>query len=458
MITSERSTILKRLIWAKFFKCGHCEASFTKTCNLLRHIRNQHNSSGNYGCFSCPTYFGNLSTLTQHQEQYHSDVSLKRPKINVSDLLDFTNEAVNSKFQTQRLKLEDSDGLEPFNYNISPKDRIIAFANFLLSVTTNVKLGLSIAVKLEKPLESEVVEAIFNSITSRISFQLTDVEYLQHVDALMTQLKVFPTGGSGWVVGTLTRLEIKTGSCSKVTGGTYIETPPILKPLNCSILNIVNKRDNFCFLYCVPAAPFSFIGRANSPKTHKKNIERLSFNSKLMPMPLSTIPFENRNRCSINVHQMENSKLVSVYHSKNRRGRHKIDLFRLMDNQNSHYWLIKNFSNLIHFLTRSRMKHDKGPKSRFCRNCFQPIIKKNFKKHVSFCESNAPLEIRMPLDSPTTEFVNWEKTQKCPFVVYSDLKAINVASAQFPQTKCRTREIERQYAASFGAVLVDSRS
>ena len=121
--------------------------------------------------------------------------------------------------------------------------------------------------KLEKPLESEVVEAFFNSAMSRVSSQLTDVEYLQHVDALMTQLIVFATGGSGWVVGTLALLEIKTVSCSKVTGGSYLETPPILKPLNRSILNVVNKRDNFCFLYCVAAALISFIGRANSPKT-----------------------------------------------------------------------------------------------------------------------------------------------------------------------------------------------
>ena len=233
---------------AKVFKCGHCEVSFTKSCNLVRHLRNQHNSSGNYRCFSCPTYFGSLSTLTQHQEQYHSDVSLGRPNINVSDLLDFTTEAVNSKFQIHRLMLEDSDALEPFNYITSQKDRITAFVNSSLSVTPNVKLGLSIAVKLEKPLESEVVEAFFNSAMSRVSSQLTDVEYLQHVDALMTQLNVFATGGSGWVVGTMTRLEIKTVSCSKVTGGSYIETPPILKALNRSILNVVNKRDNFCFL------------------------------------------------------------------------------------------------------------------------------------------------------------------------------------------------------------------
>ena len=255
---------------AKVFKCGHCEDSFTKSCNLLRHLRNQHNSSGNFRCFYCPIYFGNLSTLTQHQEKYHSDVFLGRPNINVSDLLDFTTEAVNSKFQIHRLKFEDSHALEPFKYIISQKGRIIAFVNSLLSVTPNVKLGLSIAVKLEKPLESEVVEAFFNSAMSRDSSQLTDVEYLQNVDGLMTQLNVFATGGSEWLVGTLTRLEIKTVSCSKITGGSYIEMPPILKPLNRSILNVVKKRDNFCFLYCVAAALFSPIGRANSPKTHKK--------------------------------------------------------------------------------------------------------------------------------------------------------------------------------------------
>ena len=178
-------------------------------------------------------------------------------------------------------------------------------------------------------------------------------------------------------------------------------------------------------------------------------------------MPLSVIPmFEKRNRCSINVYQLENSKLVLVYHSKNRKGGHKIDLLRLLENKNSHYWLIKNISNLIHFLCRSKSKQNKGPKSRFCRNCFQPIVKPSFKKHALFCESNAPLEIRMPIESPSVEFVSWEKTQKCPFVVYAALEAINVnvASTQIPRVKNRTREIERQYAANFGAVLIDSRN
>ena len=83
---------------------------------------------------------------------------------------------------------------------------------------------------------------------------------MQHIDALMTELKVFATGGSGWVVETLKQFEIKTDSCGNVTGGSYIETPPILKPLKRSILSVVNKGDKFCFLYCIAAAIFPLLG------------------------------------------------------------------------------------------------------------------------------------------------------------------------------------------------------
>ena len=63
----------------------------------------------------------------------------------------------------------------------------------------------------------------------------------------------------------------------------------------------------------------------------------------------------------------------------------------------------------------------------------------------------------MLFESPTPEFVSWE-TQKCPFVVYADLEAINVETKSLSRANTRTTEIERQYAASFGAVPVDSRS
>ena len=175
-----------------------------------------------------------------------------------------------------------------------------------------------------------------------------------------------------------------------------------------------------------------------------KNIERLLFNSKLLPMPPSAIPsFGKRNPCSINVYQMENSNLLPLYLNRNRKRRHKSDLLRLMDNQNIHFGLFRSFSNLIPFLTRSRMKHDMGPKLHFCRNCFQPRTKKNFTKLSSFCEKNTSWDLNAS-ESLTIEFINWEKTLKCLFVVFVDLEAIKVAAAQFPRSKCRTGEIERQ--------------
>ena len=64
----------------------------------------------------------------------------------------------------------------------------------------------------------------------------------------------------------------------------------------------------------------------------------------------------------------------------------------------------------------------------------------------------------MPLESRTLEFVSWEKTQKCPLVVYADLEAINVGTKSLSQANLRTRGTERQYAASCGAMFVVSGS
>ena len=109
----------------------------------------------------------------------------------------------------------------------------------------------------------------FNSSMGRISCKISGDEYMKHMDALMTQLNVFATGGSVWVVKTLSRLEIKTVCGNNVTGSSCIETS-LLKLLKRSLLNVVNKRDNFCCLYCIAAALFFFTGQPLRPNSHKK--------------------------------------------------------------------------------------------------------------------------------------------------------------------------------------------
>ena len=125
--------------------------------------------------------------------------------------------------------------------------------------------------------------------------------------------------------------------------------------------------------------------------------------------------FEKRNDLSITVYRFENETLQNVYHSKNRTSRRKIKLLLLLEGQKSHYCLIKNFSNLMHQLHRSSKKRCKGPKSKFCGNCFQPIIRLNYRKHIEFCEDHKPLEITMPQCDTTLSFNNWQKNTMVSF-------------------------------------------
>ena len=132
---------------------------------------------------------------------------------------------------------------------------------------------------------------------------------------------------------------------------------------------------------------------------------------------------------------------MSVYHSKNRKGRHKIDLLCLQTKKKQSLMFDKKSPHLRQFLFRSKLDHEKGPETRSCRSCFQPIVQPNFKKRY-FCENNAPLEIPMLNESPSVGFVSGENAQKCPSVVYAEFEATNVASTQIPKVKSRTREID----------------
>ena len=64
--------------------------------------------------------------------------------------------------------------------------------------------------------------------------------------------------------------------------------------------------------------------------------------------------------------------------------------------------------------------------------------------------------MKMPNNNKKLTFENWQKTQLNPFV-YAVLEAIDVASDSAGRNNYpKTFEIERQYPASFGDVLVNS--
>ena len=64
----------------------------------------------------------------------------------------------------------------------------------------------------------------------------------------------------------------------------------------------------------------------------------------------------------------------------------------------------------------------------------------------------------MPVSSSIIEFVNWQKNQRVPFVVYVDFEVIDVRSDDSVKAGLNTKEIERQYPCSFSAILLDAKS
>ena len=126
----------------------------------------------------------------------------------------------------------------------------------------NMKVGIPTSVDRVKPLNNDEITVLFTSCLIRFAHCITDEEYLDHVDQLMSQLNVFASCGSRWVTESPKCIEVETATCQTLNGSSYFETPNIPKGVSKSLLNLRNKKDFFCCLYCVAASIFFFIGRS----------------------------------------------------------------------------------------------------------------------------------------------------------------------------------------------------
>ena len=152
----------------------------------------------------------------------------------------------------------------------------------------------------------------------------------------------------------------------------------------------------------------------------------------------------------------EKGSLTSCHQSNVKSTSRKVFLLLLTDGLNSHYCLVTNFQHFMHTLCRSSWKAMTGPKAKSCVNCMQSIGKVKNSGYDRLCEENQPLRIVMRNEDSKLNLNNWEKTQKSPFVVYADLEALN-----FPGDIKEWRKtviIEKQYPASYGAILLNCRT
>ena len=459
------------------FRCGHCPTNFTLAKNLVRHLKNIHKCNRSVRCTSCQTFFGLEEDWQNHCSAEHSVVASTR-RTNPSEIqqshefvLERERKAVREHFQSFRLKMTNDTSFDPFEFLVNNETAIEEFVSKKLETMITIKFGICIEVSFVKPLTDDSTVCYFHSPMESLSTTLTADEYYSHVDKLLSKMNVFCTAGSGWVIEKLNLVELKISKFAPLWAGSYIASPPELENQRKSILNIRNWKDNLCFLYSVLAALFPVKQNQDRPQSYRQHLSRLFYNPRKMPIALADIPtFEKNNHLKINVFAYEQKKIYPVYLTKYKNSAKRINLLLLSEENNWHYCLIKNLDRVMKVLLRSpATARSKNNIRKFCERCLQSIAREKIKLHKSLCEHHQPQVIEMPKDGSTVKFKNWQKTFKCPFVVYADLEALDVRTDSFESVeklienglnngRASSCVIENQYPCSFGVVLVDSRN
>ena len=167
--------------------------------------------------------------------------------------------------------------MEPFHYWISNAKHYVTSINAKLPDDGSSRIGQTFHVQLCKPREGEKVVVYFHTKMEQFGHEDFEDDYNHFVDQLISQWNFYCTAGCGWVVASLLAVEIKVAATIRETGSSYIETPASLSGLRGSILNVQNKREEFCSLYSVLANLYPHKKNVDGPSSYIDKYDELRF-------------------------------------------------------------------------------------------------------------------------------------------------------------------------------------
>ena len=263
---------------------------------------------------------------------------------------------------------------------------------------------------------------------------LSDDAFSRMLDQMLTSLMSFTSHGSGWILQKIIGLNIRLVSHVPIRASSFIALPSSLQSMAC-LLNIRNRNDNNCFLYCYVAAWHFKFGPSlhdnvswrlrTSPETYSRSnlLAHQPVGDFEMPMGFNQIPkFERFNNVQVNVFHYRKKTLIPVLISKNRDSRFVIDLLLLTDGQRHHYVLIKDLKVFVNNI------RGLSPRSGtvLCRNCFHICSTDEiYQRHVQSCLEHEAVTIKMPPPEKSTLcFQNYQAKWFVPFVIYFDFESL----------------------------------
>ena len=178
---------------------------------------------------------------------------------------------------------------------------------------------------------------------------------------MLLALNNFASYGCGWRVDGINKVEKQIVRTTPIAASSILALPGDLARCR-YLLNICNRQDDKCFLYCYTSQYHNTI----RPKLFSDNASWQQKTNRIMygpenprakqPVGTFMIPmafhqmekFEQLNNVCVNVFRHSNNKLIPFRISKNQNFSFDHDLLLLSDGTMHHYVLITNMKGRIH--------------------------------------------------------------------------------------------------------------
>ena len=267
----------------------------------------------------------------------------------------------------------------------------------------------------------------FHSIGYKIITESTDTVEIYHdmISEILEEMqKVEQAEGSGHVFLEVENLTLHTDIWDPIKASSYIDLPDELKNKK-AIINMQNKDNNKCFLWCVLRAlnpKNKDAGRIDGDLKSKENT--LNMEGIAYPVSLKDINRFEKQNPDISVSVLGYSKDEKIYplriSKKEDKRKHNIVLLLIKDGDNSHYCLVKSLSALL-----SSQVNKRKSKLYFCLNCLNGFdTMEKLEKHKEYCDEEESIKINMPKPDTFIKFKNYLYSERAPFAIYADFESI----------------------------------
>ena len=305
----------------------------------------------------------------------------------------------------------------------------------IMDKNRNIKAKLYLYVWMKRPDDDFPVikKFAFHSIGQKIITEATDVNeiYGEMLDEIEEEIqKVEQAEGSGWVFLEVENLTLYTDIWDPIKASSYIDLPKELKNKK-AIINMKNKDNDKCFLWCVLRAlnpkdrDAERIDKDLKSKENTLNMEGIAY-----PVSLKDINRFEKQNLDISISVLGYSKDEKIYplriseYTKAKKGKcerkHNIVLLLIKDGDNSHYCYVKNLSALL-----SSQVNKHNHKLYFCLNCLNGYDDlEKLEQHKEYCSEEESIKINMPKPDTYIKFKNYLYSERAPFAIYADFESI----------------------------------